>query len=329
VTLRIGLVGAAGHVNYVTNGIEELGDAVLAAVAPGCPEEDGARLKKLGGETATYYADYHDLLDEELGIVAVAPFYYLHAEITVAALRAGHAVYCEKPLALTHPSLNEVRDAQRETGFPVGIMLDFRYNPAFYTARKLVAEGAIGTPTVAYGQKSYKRGNRPDFYRKRKTFGGITPWVGIHAIDWVRYVAGVDYRAVTSQHVKLHRPDYPDMEDAATCIYELANGGTAVMSFDFLRPAGAPSHGDDRLRILGEKGALEIREDCGLQLITEDGVQTIEPETPPHGCFADFALSVANADHECLISTEDALRVTEIALRTRDAADEGMRVELH
>ena len=328
-TLRIGLVGAAGHVNYVTSGIAELGDAALVAVAPGCAEEDGARLRKLGGETAAYFADYRDLLAGELDIVAVAPFYYLHAEVTAAALRAGHAVYCEKPLALTLESLDEVRAAQHETGLPVGIMLDFRYKSAFHTARRLVAEGAIGTPTVAYGQKSYKRGDRPDFYRKRETFGGITPWVGIHAIDWVRYVAGVDYRAVTSRHVKLHRPDYPDMEDAATCIYELANGGTAVMSFDFLRPAGAPSHGDDRLRILGEKGALEIREDCGLQLITAAGAQTIEPEPPPHGCFADFALSVADPGHECLISTEDALRVTEIALRTRDAADLGVRVELH
>ena len=327
-TLRIGLVGAAGHVNYVTTGIQELGDAALVAVAPGCPAEDGARLRKIGGETATFYADYHDLLAQVLDIVAVSPLYYLHAEVTVAALRAGHAVYCEKPLALTLESLADVREAQAASGLPIGIMLDFRYHPTFHAARRLVAEGAIGTPTVAYGQKSYKRGNRPDFYRQRETFGGITPWVGIHAIDWVRYVAGVDYRAVTSQHVKLHRPDYPDMEDAATCIYELANGGSAVMSFDFLRPAGAPTHGDDRLRILGEKGALEIREDCGLELITADGVQTIEPAAPPHGSFADFALSVIDPGHTCITSTEDALRVTEIALRTRDAADQAMRVLL-
>jgi predicted dehydrogenase len=329
VTLRIGLVGGAGHVNYVTNGIKELGDAVLAAVSPGCAEEDGERLRKLGGDTATYYANYHDLLAQDLDIVAVAPFYYLHSAVTTAALRAAHAVYCEKPVALTLEWLAHVREAQHDSGLALGIMLNFRYEPTFYTARKLVASGAIGTPTVAYGQKSYKRGNRPDFYRKRETFGGITPWVGIHAIDWVRYVAGVDYRAVSSQHVKMHRPDYPDMEDAATCIYELANGGTAVMSFDFLRPAGAPSHGDDRLRILGEKGALEIRGDCGLELITDDGVQTIELEAPAHSCFADFALSVADPNHECLISTEDALRVTEIALRTRDAADQHQRVELH
>lgn len=325
-TLRIGLIGASGHANYVTEGIRELGDAALVAVAPGCPEEDGDRLRRIGGETAVFYADYRELLEEDLDIVAVNPFFYLHAEITVAALRAGIAVYCEKPLALDLVSLMQVREAWIQSGFPLGIMLNFRYQPAFHTARKLVAEGAIGTPTVAYGQKSYKRGKRPDFYRRRATFGGITPWVGIHAIDWVRYVTGIDYRAVASHHSKLHCPDYPEMEDAATCLYELANGGTAVMSFDFLRPAGAPSHGDDRLRILGERGALEIREDLGLQLITAEGVQNIELQAPPHGPFADFARSVLDPDHVCLISPADALRVTEIALRTRDAADLGTRV---
>lgn len=326
-TLRIGLVGAAGHVNYVTDGIRELGDAALVAVAPGCPEEDGERLRRIGGETATYYADYHDLLSK-VDIVAVAPFFYLHAEITVAALQAGCAVYCEKPLALDHASLGQVREAWNASGRPLGIMLNFRYYPTFFTARRLVAEGAIGTPTVAYGQKSYKRGKRPDFYRRRETFGGITPWVGIHAIDWVRYVAGIDYRSVTSLHSKLHCPDYPDLEDAATCLYELANGGTAVMSFDFLRPAGAPSHGDDRLRILGELGAIEVRDDLGLELITATGVERIEAQGPEHGPFADFALSVLDPGHACLISSEDALRVTEIALRTRDAADTGTRVLL-
>lgn len=327
-TLRIGMIGASGHANYVTGGIRELGDAILVAVAPGCPEEDGERLRRIGGEQATYHEDYRDLLKEDLDIVAVNPFFYLHAEIAVAALRAGCAVYCEKPLALDLAGLEQVRGAWAQSGRPLGIMLNFRYLPAFHAARKLVAEGAVGTPTVAYGQKSYKRGKRPDFYRHRATFGGIIPWVGIHAIDWVRYVAGIDYRAVVAHHSKLHCPEYPGMEDAATCLYELANGGTAVMSFDFLRPAGAPSHGDDRLRILGENGAIEIREDCGLQLVTADGVRSIEPQSPPHGPFADFARSVLDPGHVCLISPEDALRVTEIALRTRDAADLGARIAL-
>lgn len=329
-SLRVALIGGAGHISYVTEGVRALPDARICAVAPGCPEEDPSRLQRAAGGTGvTTYADYRELLaTERPDIVAVSPFYHLHAEVTCAALRAGAAVYCEKPLALTLESLAQVRTAVAETGRPLGIMLNYRYIPAFLTARRLVAAGAIGVPTVGYAQKSYKRGIRPDFYRRRETFGGITPWVGIHAIDFLRWISGREYIGVTARHVKLHHPEYPEMEDAATCLYELDNGGSAVMSFDFLRPAGAPTHGDDRLRLLGDRGALEVRGENSLELITAEGVQTVPLETPPCGPFADFAESVRDQAHVCAITAAEALRVTEIALKTRTAADTGQRLAL-
>lgn len=330
-TVRVGIIGGAGHVGYIVKGIEELGDACVCAVAPGCPEEDVEQVKRRAGAgpDTSVYPDYRDLLErEELDIVGVSPFYYLHADVTCAVLRRGAAVYCEKPLALTHASLEAIRDARDASGAAIGTMLNFRYEPAFNTARRLVEAGAIGQPTVGYSQKSYKRGERPEFYRQRDTFGGIVPWVGIHAIDWFRWVSGLEYVAVSAHHSKLHRPDYPGMEDAATCLFELENGGTAVMSFDFLRPAGAPSHGDDRLRLLGENGALEARGRDWLELITKDATELVPLTEPEHGSFADFALSVINPEHTCRITSEDAIRVTEICLKTRDAADHHQRVLL-
>ena len=329
-TLKVGMIGGAGHLHYVVNGIREVPGARLCAVAAGCPEEDvhavGERMR--ADDTVRSYTDYRDMLDrEELDIVGVAPFYYLHAEIAAAALSSGVAVFCEKPLALDLEGLDTLRRIWQRSGLPVGIMLDFRYHPAFAKARELVREGAIGTPTVAYAQKSYKRGNRADFYRQRETFGGIVPWVGIHAIDWTRWVSGREYRAVCAHHTKLHRPDYPGMEDAAGAMYILENGATATMSFDFLRPAGAPTHGDDRLRLLGENGALEIRDET-LQLIDREGARMIDPGDSGPGCFADFAESVRDPAHVCRISPEDAFRVTEIALKTRQAGDMGEWVDL-
>lgn len=329
---HIAMIGAIGHANIVLEGLRELGGKTLCAVAPGCPEEDVDALRRRLAPTpeTRVYADYRELLARERpDIVAVSPYFYLHAEVACAALGAGAAVFCEKPLSLTLEGLAEVRRAQAAAGRPVSLMLNFRYTPAFHTARKLVAAGAIGVPTLGFGQKSYKRGKRSDFYRRRETFGGITPWVGIHAVDWLRWVSGCEYRSVVSQHVKLHAPEYPGMEDAATCLYELDNGGSAVMSFDFLRPAGAPSHGDDRLRLCGDAGVLEIRGESHLELITPKGADTVPVEQPPHGCFADFVRTVLDPSAPpCAISTEDAFRVTQIVLRTRDAADRGERVAL-
>ncbi|MBN2452035.1 MAG: Gfo/Idh/MocA family oxidoreductase [Lentisphaeria bacterium] len=328
---RIAVIGGSGHIGYVAEGMRQCPEAVLCAVAPGSETEDGTGLcRRLGAVgTARVYEDYRDLLArEEIDIAVVAPEFHRHATITCAALEAGAAVYCEKPLALTAAGLDDVRQSLARTRRPLGMMLAFRYEPAFREARDIVRSGRIGTPTVGYAQKSYKRGRRPDSYRRRETFGGIIPWVGIHAVDWFRWVSGCEYRAVRALHVKLHCPDYPGMEDAATCLYELDNGGSAVMSFDFLRPPGAPSHGDDRLRLVGDKGALEIRTDGTLEVIDARGPERIVTPAPPLGCFADFVRSVVDPGHPCALTAEEALRITEIVLRTRDAADTGERIVL-
>ncbi len=99
------------------------------------------------------------------------------------------------------------------------------------------------------------------------------------------------------------------------------------MTFDYLRPGGAQTHADDRLRLIGSSGCLDISL-AGLTLTDANGTRSIKPTAPQHGLFADFALSIADEGHKCLISTEEAIEVTEISLLARDAADSGRRVDL-
>ena len=82
------------------------------------------------------------------------------------------------------------------------------------------------------------------------------------------------------------------------------------------------------LRLLGERGALEIRGEGTLELSTAAGTRSVPLETPAYGPFADFARGVLDSAHECAISAAEALRVSEIALKTREAADSGRRVRL-
>lgn len=330
-TIRIGITGCSGHYEYVIGGMECLPEACICAVAPGCPEEDMSGLMKhptISRYSPNYYSDYRHMLDrEDLDIVVVNPFYYLHSQITVEALIRGICVFCEKPLAIDMESLGKVRDAQMQLNTRMGMMLNFRYDPRFYTAHELVKEGAIGVPTLGYSQKSYKLGTRPWFYEKRETFGGLIPWVGIHAIDWFRWVSGVDYSSVVAYHTNMHAPQYPGMEDIAGCLFELSNGGVATMSFDYLRPSGASTHGDDRLRLVGSQGIIEIDDNKGLVLTDESGSHQVELRNPPHDIFADFALTVADPGHECLISTEDALSATRTSLLARESADLGRQIQ--
>lgn len=328
---RIAIIGGSGHWDLVCDGIFDVPDAHLCALAPGSPGEDLSQLlahEIVARHAPVRYDDYLTLLTREAPeVVCVNPYYHLHAEVTIAALRHGAHVFCEKPLALDLPTLNTVVTVQREAERQIGMMLSFRGDSRFFTARHLVHAGAIGEPLVGYAQKSYKLGTRPPLYNRRETFGGIIPWVGIHAIDWFRWVSGVEYAAVTAYHRNCHAPQHPGMEDVAGCLFELANGGSAVMSFDYLRPAAAATHGDDRLRLVGTEGSLDICEQVVL-LTDGRGTRACELVEPEHGLFADFLYAVVDHQHPCLVPTADAVNITRIALLARDAADTGARVPL-
>lgn len=329
--MKIAIVGCSGHVGYVLDGLGEARGISLVAVAPGSPEEDMSPLlghPEVSEHRPSRFEDYRVMLDNaKPDVVCVNPFFYLHSRVTVEALSRGIHVFCEKPLAITHESLDEVRCAQSRSGAAIGMMLNYRYDPRFRAAHRLVREGAIGEPVLGYAQKSYRFGERPDYYKRRETFGGLIPWVGIHAIDWFRWVSGVSYTSVVARHANTNSPDYPDLEDTATCLFELSTGGSAVMSFDYLRPQAAPTHGDDRLRLVGTRGVLEIRDDFGLVLTNEAGDQSVEVDVPPAGLFADFVASIREGA-DCAVTTDDAIDVTRVCLLARDAADSGERVVL-
>jgi predicted dehydrogenase len=332
VNLRVGLVGVSGHTSLVLDGLRETPGAVLVSVAPGSSEENTAAFYSSLGKAGLFpkvYDDYRRMLDaERLDVVVVTPPFYLHAAVSIEALQRGCAVYSEKPAALTHAELRNVRDAWRASGKPLGMMLDSRYDPYLNTAHQLVRDGVIGDPVLVYGQKTYQFGQRPDFYRQRETSGGLIPWVGIHAIDWCRWVSGRQYTAFTASHGKVATPGYPGMEDHAACLFELDNGGSAVMSFDFLRPPSASSHGDDYLRMTGSCGYIEVRLSQGLQVFSSEGPIMVPLSHPAYGPFADFLHSVMDPQHVCLVSAADTMVISELALCARDAADHGKRILL-
>lgn len=111
-------------------------------------------------------------------------------------------------------------------------------------------------------------------------------------------------------------------------LFKLDNGGTALTNLDYLRPETAPTHGDDRLRIAGSEGVLEVigAENRVLLITAADGPRELElPEQIDF--FADFLAELAGGK-EHLISQEDAFRLTEVCLTARNAAETGNWIEL-
>ena len=147
---------------------------------------------------------------------------------------------------------------------------------------------------MSFSQKTYKWGkSRPDFYRSRKTFPGLAPWVGIHAFDWLHWILGDVFTEVQGREGTAARPDFPACGSQAAFLLSMGNGGVASVTLDYLRPETAPTHGDERLRIAGSRGVIETAlVERKATLITADKPARSLPLTPQTDIFTQFARSL-------------------------------------
>ena len=88
------------------------------------------------------------LSDPAIDAVYVASPVALHAEQTIAALRAGKQVLCEKPVALDLAQAEQMAAAARDYGRLLGIAYYRRLYPKLLRAKQLIADGAIGQPLL-------------------------------------------------------------------------------------------------------------------------------------------------------------------------------------
>jgi len=330
--LRIGIIGREGHVGYVLDGIPLVKGACLAAYAKATPDEDVSGVKSWPAFTSeTRIFDHYDEMLEkaELDIAVVCLPYHQNAGASMAAAKKGIHVISEKPVATTMEDLNALEQVVKESGIRFTTLLAMRLLPPYRRIRQAVAEGAIGEPILASAQKSYRWGsNRPDFYKRRETYGSSFLWVGIHAVDYVRFTTGLEYTLVMGTQGNIAHPDYPGCEDHGAMVFRFANGGTADIHLDFLRPPKAPTHGDDRLRIAGSDGVIEIK-DFGkrVELIAGDQGPRDLDLPQEENFFVNFVAELRGKG-EHIIRPGEAVHVTRVCIKAREAADSRKVIEL-
>ncbi len=324
--MRVCLIGGRGHVDYALRVIEQQRDIRIVGVAPGSAGEDVAALLRrcdAAGQRAERHEDYRAMLDRLAPDIAViAPHIGDHAGVAAEALRRRIHVFVEKPVATTLADLAMLKGEYQKAGVHLAAMLGLRYEPWFLAAKQAVAGGAVGNVRLILAQKSYKLGCRTPDYRQRATYGGTIPWVGSHAVDWIHWLSGERFLSVYAAHSALDNRGHGDLEMTALCHFTLTNQVFGAASLDYLRPETAPTHGDDRVRIAGARGVLEVR-DGRVYLTNDETAGTQELPLPPgREIFADF-LQQVQGQGPCLVSAEDSFYVTEACLHARESADTG------
>lgn len=263
-------------------------------------------------EVAHVYQDYHDLLARpEIEAVSVTVPNHLHYPITLDALKAGKHVLVEKPMAM---NLAEARTMQR-TAEEAGRVLMVGFNSRFRTdvqkLRRLIAGGRLGDIYFAATGYLRRRGYPSGWFTvKRESGGGPVVDIGIHVMDFTRYLVGsprplsvvaetarkfgpvpVEDGVWESSDVRegLRDGSIFDVEDFATAWIRFEGG--LVMTLETAWTANLPR---DRVyaNLLGTKAGAAIDSYHPIHKQGEGGgvVETVDLFTEEAGMIADVAV---------------------------------------
>ena len=224
------------------------------------------------------YATYcHRVLhDPEIDIVDVPTPGDSHAQIAIAAAEAGKAVFCEKPLANTLAEAEAMLAAVRSAGVPHAIFHNYRKVPAVALAKKMIADGRLGTlhhMRAVYLQDWIADPNFPLVWRlqKERAGSGAHGDINAHIIDLGRHLVG-EFKEVSGMlHTFVKQRPLPGaiddrlgasasaqmgevtVDDAAAFLARFENG--TIGTFEATRFAvGRKNH--NRFEINGSKGSI-------------------------------------------------------------------------
>ena len=203
--VRWGIVGAGNiahrfarslasepHSELVAISCRSAAKATAFALEHGVSTEDALSDEALGGVAGSAHAAL--LARPDVDAVYVALPHHLHAEWVVAALRAGKAVLCEKPLCVSSEETALLARTAHETGTLLMEGMKTRFLPLYRRVRELVGQGAIGRLTrveAVLQNAMLDRILRGGDYLSSPYGGGMLLDTGIYCAAWIDdYLSG-------------------------------------------------------------------------------------------------------------------------------------------
>ncbi|MGC0378882.1 Gfo/Idh/MocA family protein [Streptomyces sp. SAI-229] len=190
------------------------------------------------GEQVAGFTSMSAMLDAvrpDLVLIGTPPS--LHREQTVAALKAGAWVLCEKPLCLSLAEYDDIAAAEEASGAYASVVFQHRYGSGAAHARELIRGGELGAPLVAHCQTTWHRDaayySVPWRGRWATEGGGPTMGHGIHQYDLLLHLLG-EWEEIRAMAARLVHDT--ESEDVSTALVRFRGGALATVVNSVLSP---------------------------------------------------------------------------------------------
>ena len=273
-TYRIGLLGfgAMGQTHaYAIHNLpyfyRELPfSACIAGVVTRSLEKSERVCAQYGFEKA-YEQEDELISDPTIDIIDICTPNFMHYESLKKAIRAGKAIYCEKPLCISSAQADEIASLAKEHGTVGHIVFNNRHLAPIRRARQLIDEGRLGrilSFRAEYLHNSALNIQKNAGWKQDKTVcgGGVLFDLGSHIIDLIYSLCG-EFQSVGG----LSQIAYPtrigmngetwqtNADEAFYMTAVLKNGACGTLTASKLT-LGA--NDDLNIEVVGEKGALKF-----------------------------------------------------------------------
>lgn len=301
-------------------------------------------VEKYGGIA---YKTYEELLDnKEIDAVSVCVANHIHAEVTIAALRKGKHVLCEKPMATTLEDCEAMVNTAANMGKKLLIGHNQLLTPAHRRAKKLIDSGLIGgiltfkTTFGHGGPETWSINSGPEtwFFDKNAAVMGAMADLGVHKTDLIQFLTGQKIVETTTRLTTLDKKDsqgnFIGVDDNAFCIYKMESGivGTMTVSWTYYGPE------DNSTIIYGTKGIMRIYDNLKYSITVElrsgekvyydiEGIQTNENQTKS-GVIDLFIESIIE-DKETELAGKNALSSMRAIFASIESSNTGRTVVIY
>lgn len=250
-------------------------DAKLVAIC----DVDEEKETTLPDKDIAFYPDIEALLSAtDADVVCVCTPNYLHADHTVAALRAGKHVVVEKPMALSVSECEAMIQAAQKYGKTLFPVKQNRYNPPVASVKRLLDSGKLGKVHMVQVNCFWNRSDayyaQSDWRGDKQKDGGCLFTQFSHFVDILYYLNGA-VRPVTGLVRNYAHGHNTDFEDTGCFLMTGANG--SIVNFNFTTCAFEKNM-EGSISIFAEKGTLKI----GGQYLNTLEYQCIEGEQLPN-----------------------------------------------